>query len=362
MGAQRAIHRGSTAVVSACWLLLVIFVTCHHLLQRRSARRDLGVYDLLEKVLLSPEKKERLGAIRDGSLTRANVEIVIATPPKADISWSNAYANVRTIRCVIHSLAFLQHIVENYDRLANLTVFSQGSPRLLANSSIHDSALSTSSRGHFVFTAAASLTTLAVRIRRGYNRQISREQGLSSCPVPPLDAPGGTERKYELEDEGAPRTELERVAKICAKDPLFDATAGSIPCSLSGFWDSVLQIPRPPFDTVLFAHSQVFAVTSEQLRRRPRSFYLRLLRTVSSSPDPAAAYFLDHLWWYVLGGTAEEPGPGPGVPCPLSGREWQWVAPRAVGAPTDLRKRLAILEELGPAERHARDEYRSTFY
>ena len=149
--------------------------------------------------LLDIERLSRLNDITSGLLTRKNVEVIISRHNE-DISWSDMYASIRTVYDKSDELnvlkvgtpgsvvrvanlgreshTYLTHIVKNYEKLAELTVFSQGSApghgydghrkgggHVLANSTFHDFVLN--ERGHFIFTGAIWLRTLAHLLRTG---------------------------------------------------------------------------------------------------------------------------------------------------------------------------------------------------
>jgi hypothetical protein len=152
-----------------------------------------------QKDMLDNEQLSRLNNITSGLLTRENVEVIISRHNE-DISWSDMYASIRTVyeksdelnvlkvrtpgnvvrlaNLGRESHTYLTHIVNNYGTLAELTVFSQGSApghgydghrkgggHVLANSTFHDFVLN--ERGHFIFTGAIWLRTLAHLLRTG---------------------------------------------------------------------------------------------------------------------------------------------------------------------------------------------------
>ena len=167
-------------------------------LRQPAENKDVGLlHD--QKDMLSTEQLSRLNDITSGLLTRKHVEIVISRHNE-DISWSDMYASIRTVYekseqpnvlkigtpgTVVRqanlgreSHTYLTHIVKNYAKLAELTVFSQGSApgqgydghrkgggHVLANSSFHDFVLN--DKGHFIFTGAIWLRTIAHLLRAG---------------------------------------------------------------------------------------------------------------------------------------------------------------------------------------------------
>ena len=119
---------------------------------------------LVQKDMLDNEQLSRLNDITSGLRTRKNVEVIISRHNE-DISWSDMYASIRTVyeksdepnvlkvgtpgnvfrlaNLGRESHTYLAHIVNNYDTLAELTVFSQGSApthkiHRKANLTIHD--------------------------------------------------------------------------------------------------------------------------------------------------------------------------------------------------------------------------------
>jgi Protein of unknown function (DUF3431) len=157
--------------------------------------------DLLEyqKGMLSDTNLARHNDIKSGALDRHHIEIVLSRYNE-DIGWSNVYSSIRTIydksnetnvlpistpgklirlpNLGRESHTYLWHIVNNYNTLADITVFSQasapqhgyaghrkGGGHLFANSSFHDFVLS--EKGHFIFTGAVWLPTLAHLLRSG---------------------------------------------------------------------------------------------------------------------------------------------------------------------------------------------------
>lgn len=68
-----------------------------------------------------------LERIRDGSISRAQLEIVLVRGQEEELSWSDPYAPVRTLvngtRSGREQGGYLSHIVRNYDTLAERTIF-----------------------------------------------------------------------------------------------------------------------------------------------------------------------------------------------------------------------------------------------
>lgn len=184
--------------------LLIIITTV--LIFRIPYKKTLDILDvdgdiLLEsqKIMLDDPQLIRLEAINVGRFSKHDIEIVISRFNE-DIRWSDMYSTIRTVydksknstlpsstagkvvsisNLGRESYTYLWHIVNNYDKLAAVTVFSQGSApfhgysghrkgggHLLENSTFHDFVLSAT--GHFIFTGAVWLPTLAHLLRSGW--------------------------------------------------------------------------------------------------------------------------------------------------------------------------------------------------
>lgn len=283
------------AVFVVAALLYVSFFSLSinpHSSRRRSDEDNHDDTNLLENQLsmLSTEQLARYHAIIDGRITRADVEIVLSRHHE-DVHWSDPYGNIRTVydKPTNESLAlpppphtlgkvvrlsnlgresytYLWHIVHNYDNLAQLTVFSHGSApnhgymghrrgggHLLCNSTFHDFVLSESSRGHFIFTGAVWLPTLAHVLRAGYNKETAtRRQALSTCPTPLLTEEGGSEYRFDLDDKPHMHL-LQHVASLCDRE-------NSTACTGLAFWDKFVQLPVPAENIVFFSQGWLVGV------------------------------------------------------------------------------------------------------
>ena len=323
-----------------------------------------------QEVMLNSQQLQRLRDVRSGKLTRRDIELVIARYDE-DVVWSDFYSSIRTIydkndnqnhrldefltggklvrirNLGRESYTYLYHIVHNYDSLASVTVFTQGTApahgylghrtgggHLFANSTIHDYVLSDD--GWFVFTGAIYIPTLAHLLRTGYNKgHASREQAQSKCPTPPLDAPGGNEYKFDLDDW--PHLKVFRhIASRCASED-------SSTCQGYAFWNKFVKLPPPPEDIIYFAQGAVFAATREQIRRRPLSDYVELLKEVEKSVDPSAGFFLEWFWYYIV--TSDT------APCPSHGTEFDWAKERPFFKTLPFQERVKFTQHIDATKR-----------
>lgn len=345
--------------------------------------------------MLTAAQRLRLEEIRAGSLTKRDIEIVIARYDE-DVGWSDMYAPLLTIynkgKVILtgdkhaevvplpnigrETHTYLTHIVKNYDRLALVTVFSQGGQpnagyrpaggvggHLLTNSTFHDFVLSSSHKGHFVFTHALFLPTLAHVDRPGWNRYTSsiepgvstRLQALQQCPDPPLVTLSNLTR-WAL-SKGL----IHHIAQRCSEE---NATV----CSSVGFWDRFVRLPRPKDDIIYMSQGGLFAATREQIRRRPREEYDAILREIERSRqiDSYVGYFMEWFWQYVVRSEVSPCGAtGEGVS--LEGGEphlFAWAFSNIKNGILDLRNQSLILtkERMAARRRSNNSQSKGTGY
>jgi len=314
---MRALH---ALVVLAC--LGVLFV-----LHRPCPGRDLLS---CQEVYLSRAQRERQLAIRRGTVTRRHVEIVMSRYQE-DIAWSDMYASLRTVYDKLplgwrvpkndtvyidnvgrESYVYLKHIVDNYDRLADLTVFTQAGVPTAGYETGHPSAY----RGHMspgftfhdyvlaetpgfvLFNHAMRLDTLH-HVVRPLGRRWLRLLGWTrlEAQVCPLDDTYGA---YWVKDQND--VFISRVRQLCHVQG-----AGDL-CFADSFWKSFVKLPPPPTEEYYhWAQGARYAVTREQIRKRPRYEYETLLALVSHHQDPWAGYFLEWFFYPILTSSTSHP-------------------------------------------------------
>jgi hypothetical protein len=201
--------------------------------------------------------------------------------------------------------AYLHHVINNYELLADVTVFSHagmpngglrsasGGGHMLAGTTFFDYAAATPDDGFFQLSTAMSMESLKrVRRRNGMEGGADRLR----CHDEITAAGRSSSTCFdEAEAHELPSSPIfsHHVAKRCAQE------RASV-CSLGAYWDTYGLGPRPPSNVLFYSQGARFAVTRAQLRRRPRAFYEALLASVNATQDPSAGYFLECMWFYVM--------------------------------------------------------------
>jgi len=190
------------------------------------------------------------------------------------------------------SHTYLTHIVKNFDRLADRTVFTQGaapgwgykggnsgSGHLTDHISFEHylRPFPTGEDSFFAFSAAVSMPWGLQSTRVGMLTDTLRTMSNGMCPAGGAD--GWT--SWWL-DPAHPH-----------------AKAGSR--MLAFYNDHILQRAFVPADvmqpvSLAFAQGARFAVAAERIRSRPRAFYEKLLSLVSHERSPIEGYFIEAMW------------------------------------------------------------------
>ena len=158
---------------------------------------------------------------------------------------------------------YLQHIVWNYDNLADITFFSQGNPRP------HVRGMSLADFFDFDdVTVPASKMKLA---STGMSRSMT---GWTLNSGPPEHIP-----------------HLQRP----------NSRWSSLPAALSfsEWWRTYVQLPIPDEKTVQFSWGGTFSVTKPYILSYSLDYYEQLLQTVSTHINPEEGHFLERAWSYI---------------------------------------------------------------
>ena len=286
-------------------------------LRNFTACRKLKCLLVDDLVFLSPPQRTRYNRILSGRVTKADVEIVMSVYTE-DIHWSDIYFNIRTAYLhhdnlsnptgsrasgKVHipnvgreSYVYLKHIVEFYDNLADLTIFTHGEAptsgyaghrkgggHVPVGFTFHDYVLADPDVGLFLASSMARLPTMCHYLchlaRKNYIYTDARVCPSISCAA---------HMKFEFPD-----WLQNHIISLCRAQ---NATA----CAPNLFWDEYIRVPRPKDDVIFFAQGARLAIPKRFILRRPKYEYQRLLQLVAPHRDPWAGFFLEWFWFPLL--------------------------------------------------------------
>lgn len=264
-----------------------------------------------------------------------HVEIVIASYGN-DLSWLTEFSkfatiyekkalnsqSVGTVKRVLlpntgrEAHTYLYHIVHNYWRLANVTVFSQANKpnfgyktakpnqgdggHYYCPLTLHDYV--TEKKGLFMFTEVMNITNGRHMARNGFNNYWKQKRNrclprseqypIFKYPLPnscfPLDYYESYSDHYNM---------IVGIAEEC--NSLKD-TSLPYPCSKIAFWNKYIKLPLPPNNLVYFAQGGLFSATREQIHRRPLDDYKILLDDFSTSKGIYLGLLMEFFWYPLV--------------------------------------------------------------
>lgn len=285
-----------------------------------------------ELAMLSRSQNATLRRIRNGSISKKQVEIVVSHYDE-DVAWMEMYEGLATYYCKgdrlplrypqrpvkCHSLpnvgreghTFLTHIITHYDALADWTVFTQAQAptagysgtegdhangHMYPGATFHDYVL-----GGGPFGAEGGDSNGGRFIFNGHWK-------------PPLVGAPGWE-KIRMAFAGNYNKDVDRVKErlnttcLPLKGSEFDLYWGGseVMLALLAFIDFLGE----GRETKLYSQGARFALSRERIRQRPVEFYKTLQSLVNRAVFPISSAFLEFMWYYIPG------SPKKGMPCRL---------------------------------------------
>jgi len=256
----------------------------------------------------------RLSCAFAGEGESLRTEIVLASFAE-DLSWVSAYVGKENIDVTVYekgqdfpfllgvktlplpnvgreSHTFLHHIVHNYDKLADWTVFSQATPPswgYLVGSSTNghlpdkvsfDDYVQPFPHGRdstFVLNAATQFPRGLQITRLGLMKQGLNEESSDLCPK--LGADGWSDWWFSKDHPHV---------KFAA--------------SMVDFYHRYIALDEDDGKplTIAFAQGARFAVSRERIRSRPLRYYARLLNLLSRHRGPTEGYWMEASWYDVF--------------------------------------------------------------
>lgn len=284
-----------------------------------------------ELLLLSEAQRDVLAAILNGTKTRRNVELVVAAYSE-NLTWAHMYGDIATVYVkgelvyapvggknlsnVVRlpnvgreTHTYLHHIVSAWDRLADVTVFTQGQAptqgylghrlgggHMHCEVSLHDYILDHQSNGLFVFTEMIHLSNAFHGVRPEYFHHVCLQRKKAAKDRQfPAKCFGDKEKdiKFLSPMLHHPGT-VHIIGDSCKAEHLQKA------CSPVAFWEKYIKLPLPEGLVTWYAQGAVFSATRTQIRRRSKQDYERLLEIASMGRDTSAGFFMEWFWYYLL--------------------------------------------------------------
>ena len=257
----------------------------------------------------------RLASIRAGRIDKRQLELVVVRGAKEDLSWSDAYAAVRTVYC--HGACdtpgaielrnvgreahvYLHHLVSRYDSLAERTVFMQGREpscgfwggpvlggHLLLNVSVAD---------YMAPELGETFMPVTILLGRRLDRHSLRSTftptpSAATVLRPPSPMPLGRDGDHWLPWEANNFQQF--IRDMAARK----STSPSPMIEFNDFFYSIFD--RSPPRILRVAQGAQFAASRAALRRVPLAT-LRLLFELVELGHAELPYYMEMIWLYLL--------------------------------------------------------------
>eukprot|EP00899_Mesostigma_viride_P028384 jgi/Mesvir1/8730/Mv02656-RA.1 len=290
-----------------------------------------------------------LNDMQRGVVTKSDVELVFSHH-KRDLGWSDIFAPIRTVyhkgdtpvegfnnelpNVGRESHTYLSHIINNYDKLAQNTVFLQdhrpgigiGPGRdhqhFYSRSTVMDYLTSTTST-YFILSnmLTPDMAIHSNRLGSHWNIPLRRPLPQFTSPDWQLETdPNVLEIDTWLpgDDAGTFRDTMGRACStqsgslryadcwLHISDLWRDLARFSPALPREPPWEEHADVRPPSARLIFFAQGGTMAVSRDAILRHPKAFYQRALEHVGNSVDPIAGYYLEMMWYYIFEPSADE--------------------------------------------------------
>ena len=244
-----------------------------------------------------------------------NIEIVIAHY-KENIEWLNDNKNEKNISITIYdkgnnkiensnsiplknvgreSHTYLYHIVNNYDNLANKTIFFQGGKptfgynnrneggHLYSNYYFRDYIESKNSL-ELIVTSAITNDMNYLLIRSGYNKYLNIKKPIQMLPT------------MSNNDYWLPKKSFKHFKNYI--EHLKQKQNGNL--SLNDFWEKYVSNIHPLPYYLYYNQGAQFSVSKEIILKNSKEYYIELLKELENDINPYQGYYMEWLWPYIL--------------------------------------------------------------
>lgn len=193
------------------------------------------------------------------------------------------------------SHTYLYHIVNNYNNLADRTIFFQGScpsfgysspgqgGHLYSNYYFEDYIYSNKDI-ELIITSCVSKNLSQLSIRKGYHRY-------ENIPRPISLMPTNTHKDHWL-----PRTDFQNFKEYL--DKLKKSQKGSH--TLESFWKKYISDKHTIPDFLFYNQGAQFSVSRKIIQQHSLEYYQKLLTELEKDINPYQGYYMEWLWPYIL--------------------------------------------------------------
>jgi hypothetical protein len=195
------------------------------------------------------------------------------------------------------SHTYLYHIINNYDNLANRTVFFQGGEpsfgynnenkggHLYSNYYFSDY-IHSKKQLELIVTSAISSDMNYMLIRSGYNKYLNIKRPISIIPT----------LKENTNDYWLPQKSFKHFKTYVYN--LKNKQNGIL--SLNDFWKKYISNNHEIPTYLFYNQGAQFSVLKEIILKNSKEYYMELLKELENDINPYQGYYMEWLWPYIL--------------------------------------------------------------
>lgn len=243
-------------------------------------------------------------------MDKSKIEIVIARYNE-DITWTKPFQEITTIYNkgddnIPNSIklknvgreghTYLYHIVNNYDTLADITVFFQGAgpsfgyrgPKdgghMFSNVDFEDY-LNPTREFQYIITSRVKSDLSKISIRNGYSEYVNITKPIHCFP------------KNDLNDHWLEWCDFTDFSNYINNIRIEQNGTDN---NLTQFWNKYISALKPIYPILNYAQGAQFSITRRMIHQNTKSYYQSLLEELNNNINPYQVYYLEWLWFYIF--------------------------------------------------------------
>jgi hypothetical protein len=242
-------------------------------------------------------------------MDKSKIEIVVARYDE-DISWTKPFESITTIynkgkdnitnsvnilNVGRESHTYLYHIVNNYDSLADITVFFQGGGpsfgykgaknggHMFSNIDFKDY-IYPDNEFHYIITSRITNNLSKLSIRNGYDQYVD-------IPKPVSPFPKNNKIDYWLK-----WSDFSNFGNYVNKIRIEQNGSDN----LLQFWSKYISTSTSIHPILYYAQGAQFSISRRMIQQNSKEYYKSLLDELSYHINPYQGYYMEWLWLYIF--------------------------------------------------------------
>jgi hypothetical protein len=221
--------------------------------------------------------------------------ILLNTDNNTDNNTTNKIIKLENVGRESHT--YLYHIINNWDNLADRTVFFQGGGpsfgykgakdggHMFSNYYFDDYINSTNDL-EMIITSRVSTNLDQISIRNGYDKQRNMKRPINILP----------NSKHDSRDVWLKWNDFSSFKKFLINKR--KEQHGQI--NLFSFWHKYISVALPLPPILMYAQGAQFSVSRKLIQKNSKEYYQQLIKELEHDKDCYQGYYMEWLWLYIF--------------------------------------------------------------